>query len=209
MADAPAIVSVESEERPPCPRCGIVARVRKQGVLQRASSSIQNYRCISCEISFVDPSGRLGQGPRRNDEAREEARALRANGKTYGQIADALHISEHWAYTLCRFDFASREQIPEPKPESNPKPKPDQIILPIAGTWRIKRSLALSLSALFRSQVGCTPDQQSLDVFVSQIIENEVASFRLSHRDELMRSYGRPPMKPSDPTKEIRELTNE
>src|SRR5580704_2785321 len=183
--------AIVADEKPSCPKCGIVARVRKQGVLQRATSTIQNYRCVSCCISFVDPSARLGHGPRRNDEAREEARALRAIGKTYGQIAEALHVSEHWAYTLCRFDFAAND----PKPERMPQGPPGT-----SGTWKIPDKLARSLSAMFRNANGCTPTAEALDLYVSELLSTAIADFRLLNSGDI-RHYGRPVMKIADPTK--------
>jgi hypothetical protein len=88
-----------------------------------------------------------------------------------------------------------------------PKCPSEEIILPIAGgSWRIPRKLSHSLAAMFFSANGFRCDQRTLDVFVSAIVESEVASFRLLHRDELMKSYGRPPMKPTDSTREIKEV---
>lgn len=194
MSDAASPLAVE--EKPSCPKCGIVSRVKKQGVLQRATSSIQNFRCVSCEINFVDPLNRVGCGPPRNDEAREQARELRRSGKTYGEIAEALGCSEHHAYTLVRWEILPNDT----------KPEQMQQAAGTSGRWKIPDKLARSLSAMFRASNGCTPTQEALDMFVSELLQNAVAAFRMLHRDEVFKAFGRPVLKPTDPCKTIREV---
>lgn len=89
-----------------------------------------------------------------------------------------------------------------------PKPESEEIILPIAGSWKISHKLALSLSAMFRACHGFTPSQREIDMYVSNLLEAEVASFRLRHRGEI-NHFGKPPMRPTDPTKQIREVSHD
>jgi hypothetical protein len=73
-----------------------------------------------------------------------------------------------------------------------------------SGVWRIPRKLSFSLCAMFRAANQITPTQSTLDAYISGLLESEIASFRLSYRDEI---NSRPPMRAVDPTKEIREVT--
>jgi hypothetical protein len=76
-----------------------------------------------------------------------------------------------------------------------------EIILPIAGTWRIPRKLSHWLSAMYRTAHGTTPSQNEINSYVSSLLESQIATFRLAHRAELA-----PRRQPADPTREIKEV---
>ena len=69
----------------------------------------------------------------------------------------------------------SRPRSVEPEPVDKPVEVETRVEPIKSGTWRIKQTLSLSLAAMFRSQTGFTPDQVTMDTFVSQLLESEVA----------------------------------
>lgn len=56
---------------------------------------------------------------------------------------------------------------------------------------------------MFFEAHGFRCDQRTLDVFVSSLVESEIASFRLRNHGDI-RHFGRPVMKVADPTREIK-----
>jgi hypothetical protein len=102
------------------------------------------------------------------------------------------------------------QQKLEPEPGDAPVRPPDDITQPItSGTWRIKARLAQSLSAMFQHAHGFRPDEVTLNAFVSELLANEVASFRLTHSDFIFRSQSRPPRRILDPCKIVKEVSEE
>ncbi|HXP71766.1 MAG TPA: hypothetical protein VOA88_20995 [Candidatus Dormibacteraeota bacterium] len=183
---------------PKCPECHSTEHVRKGALYRRKYYPLTRYYVCSLHTP-KDSAGFLKEADRGWKHPANDAKSTHPEAKDRARYRQALN--------------ELNELVPPPpnmeelSPTSRLKEKPtvsatDAIFF---GNWKIKRSLARSLACMFRVANGFTPTTETLDTFISTIIEAEVATFRLNHRDEILRGYGRPVAKPVDPIATIRE----
>jgi hypothetical protein len=186
------------DELPPCPDCKTTEHVRKGALYRRKYYPLTRYYVCSLHTP-KDSAGFLKEADRGWKHPANDAKS------THPEAKDRAHYRQALAEI--------NDLVPPPPnvPELEPSSRRPRESVPVGdaiffGNWKIKRSLARSLACMFRVANGFTPTTETLDTFISTIIEAEVASFRLTHRDEIQRSYGRPVSKPIDPIATIREL---
>jgi hypothetical protein len=185
---------VTDETFPPCPKCGSSEYVHRAGFRLRVDAPhVQAFQCRACgrgTNKFIRDSDRRPPDYEKSREARLAglAKAREVYQATPKPKPVAVAVAEK----------AQQKLEPEPAPD-------EDIRQPIrAGSWKIKAKLAQSLSAMFQHAHGFRPDVAAMDVYVSTLLENEVASFRLTHSDYIFRSQSRPPKKVLDPARTIR-----
>jgi transposase-like protein len=211
---APVII----EETPPCPRCSSVAK--KLGFLHYASGSkVQRFYCKACRHVFCDEAERAAadKDPTRGGRPKKICsdadpcpRCASTDIYEYIERLQGGGTVPRLICRQCRKMFTREKDRAKPTPEQPAPTQPENINEPItSGTWRVKPRLAQSLSAMFQHAHGFRPEEVTLNTFVSEILANEVASFRLTHSDFIFRSQSRPPRRVLDPCKTVKEEVSE